>query len=150
MRREEEIEPPPPPPFSPLQSPVTSQPLIVRACRQLGHSLPTLWRLNIPSHHTEINTMKTPPPPPPPPSLASLVIIMLVLLGSVNTGCQLQCSATYVEDCEHCHTVTVKQCDITIKKMVVPVKVRKCSPAKLTSFDGVPCVDGARTRCKVR
>ena len=88
-------------------------------------------------------------PPPATPSLA-LVLIILVLLGSVDSGCQLQCSARYVEDCEHCHTVTMKQCDITMTKVVVPVKVRKCSPAKLTSFDGVSCVDGARTRCKVR
>ena len=111
---------------------------------QVGRSR-LLWSLHITSRHTEINTMNSPPPPPLP-----VVIIVLVLLGTVEAGCQLQCSAKYVEDCEHCHTVHVKQCDILMKKVMVPVKVRKCSPLSQTSLDGVSCVDGARTRCKVR
>ena len=79
-----------------------------------------------------------------------MVIIVLVLFGTVESGCQLECSTKYVEDCEHCHTVHVKQCDILMKKVMLPVKVRQCSPVRQTSFDGVSCVDGARTRCKVR
>jgi len=82
--------------------------------------------------------------------LGMILLISVMMIAPIQSYCKLRCKSEFVEDCEICHTVHVRDCTIQMKSVLVPVKIRKCSPPKLTSFDGLECVNGSRTRCKVR
>ena len=83
--------------------------------------------------------------------LGMILLISVMMIAPIQSYCKLRCKSEFVEDCEICHTVHVRDCTIQMKSVLVPVKIRKCSPpSKLTTFDGIKCVNGSRTRCKVR
>ena len=86
------------------------------------------------------------------PNTRYIIVIagLLVMAPSVSGSCTLECSDSWVSDCEVCHTVHIRDCTITMKTVMVPRKVEKCSPNRLTAWDGLVCNNGARMRCKVR
>ena len=81
--------------------------------------------------------------------LASLLILLSLATRRVSQ-CEVQCKQYYVTDCQVCHNIHIKRCDIVMRTVMTPVKLRKCYPVRRTLADGLECLDGARTRCKVR
>ena len=53
------------------------------------------------------------------------------------------------EDPGLCQRVHVKDCTITMRKMVTPVMVRKCLPRKVMGETGL-CHGGVRNKCSIR
>ena len=81
---------------------------------------------------------------------AFILVMAALMVSSVSGSCKLECSTAWVDDCEVCHTVHYRECTITMKTVMVPRKIRKCSQGRLSVLDGIECKDGARMRCKVR
>ena len=54
-----------------------------------------------------------------------------------------------IKDRGLCQRVHVKDCTITMKKMVTPVMVRKCLPRKVMGETGL-CHGGVRNKCSIR
>ena len=51
-------------------------------------------------------------------------------------------------ECGKCRTVYVKDCTITMRKVVTPVTVRRCL-SSMVGDDG-QCIEGVRNKCSVR
>ena len=58
------------------------------------------------------------------------------------------CNDYITEKCTKCHTVYIKDCTITMKKVLLPVKVKRC--LKKTRYRVGQCVDGVIERCSIR
>ena len=112
-----------------------------RAATLLSALLGHISTLCPPAGKSETNSMTTP---------STWPVLALLLISRAAGDCGQDCAPHYVTDCQVCHNIHVKQCDIVTKTVMAPVKVRKCYPVRLTTFDGLECRDGARTRCKVR
>ena len=52
------------------------------------------------------------------------------------------------QECGGCHTIHIKDCTITMKKVLTPVKVKKCM-TKMRGNDG-QCAGGVRKKCSIR
>ena len=84
-------------------------------------------------------------------------MIIIVLLNKVGTNVGQESidtlneieDETLEDDCGFCQTVHVKDCTITMKKVVTPVMVRKCVTRKVVAERG-NCVGGVRTKCSIR
>lgn len=84
------------------------------------------------------------------PKFHILMMVAAPLISSVSGSCKLQCSSSWVGDCDICHTIHYRECSITMKSVMVPRKIKKCSQSNLSVLDGMDCKDGTRMRCKVR
>lgn len=78
------------------------------------------------------------------------ILMAALLISSASGSCKLECSTSWVDDCEICNTVHFRDCTITMKIVLVPKMIRKCYPTRLSFLDGIECKDGAMMRCKVR
>ena len=58
------------------------------------------------------------------------------------------CKEVMTRKCGACHTIHIKDCTITMKTVVTPVKVKKCMTK--TKGDEGQCVGGVRKTCKIR
>ena len=58
------------------------------------------------------------------------------------------CEDGLTQECAVCHTIHIKDCTITMKKVVTPVKVKKCM-TKVRGNEG-QCVGGVRKKCSIR
>ena len=58
------------------------------------------------------------------------------------------CEDRMTQECEACHTIYIKDCTITMKRVVTPVKVKKCM-TKMRGNDG-QCGAGVRKKCSIR
>ena len=53
------------------------------------------------------------------------------------------------DDCKQvCHTIHIKDCTITMKKVLIPVKVKKCVAKE--GGEGGQCVGGVMKKCSIR
>ena len=84
------------------------------------------------------------------PKCHIMMMVAAPLIFSVSGSCKLHCSSSWVDDCDICHTIHYRECTITMKSVMVPRKIKKCSQSKLSVLDGIDCKDGNRMRCKVR
>ena len=58
------------------------------------------------------------------------------------------CEDHITQECGVCHTIHIKDCTITMKKVLTPVKVKKCM-TKVRGNEG-QCVGGVRKKCSIR
>ena len=58
------------------------------------------------------------------------------------------CEDRMTQECGVCHTIHIKDCTITMKTVVTPVKVKKCM-TKMRGNDG-QCGAGVRKKCSIR
>jgi hypothetical protein len=58
------------------------------------------------------------------------------------------CEDHMTQECGMCHTIYIKDCTITMKTVMMPVKVKKCI-TKMVGGDG-QCVGGVRKKCSIR
>ena len=58
------------------------------------------------------------------------------------------CENHITQKCGACHTIHIKDCTITMKTVLTPVKVKKCM-TKIKVHDG-QCVAGERKTCSIR
>ena len=86
------------------------------------------------------------------PNMNVIALLAIVLSTTVSGSgqCDVKCREYYVTDCQVCHNIHIKQCDIVMRTVMSPVKLRKCYPVRRTLSDGLECLNGSRTRCKVR
>ena len=59
-----------------------------------------------------------------------------------------ECKEVMTQERGGCHTIHIKDCTITMKTVVTPVKVKKCMTK--TRGDEGKCVGGVRKTCKIR
>ena len=90
------------------------------------------------------------------------MLLTLLILGSTALGCAQDtqpgcynvtmreegvCEDREVEECSLCHTVHTRDCTITMKKVLVPHKYKKCWK---TYRQERLCVEEGESSCQVR
>ena len=86
-----------------------------------------------------------------------LIVLYIVILDTVGSDTRDTITRDTIEDIEEavgddckqvCHTIHIKDCTITMKKVLIPVKVKKC--VTKGGGEGGQCVGGVRKKCSIR
>ena len=89
-----------------------------------------------------------------------LVLVVIVIMDRVSAVSVTKditedddCKQVMIREkarCEYgvCHTIHIKDCTITMKEVLTPVKVKKC--VAKGGGEGGQCVGGVRKKCGIR